>query len=211
MGAQPGEVLVLSMSRLAAGKGLEYLLEAAAMLPRTTRRIHIAIAGDGPARDRLERIAANLGVLDRVKFLGFREDVGDLLAASDMVVLPSLREGLSIALLEAMAACKPIVATSIGSQREVASHADMARLVPPADALALSEAILRMAADPPLMNRLAANARTVYERRYTEKRMLHSYRQLYLDLLNAKCPAAAHELGPHGALPVAQPTKGGGI
>ncbi len=126
------------MARLAADKGLEYLIEAAAILPRTGRRIQIVIAGDGPARDRLERLAMNLGVTDRVRFLGFREDVGDLLAACDMVVLPSLREGLSIALLEAMAAGKPIIATSIGSQREVASHADMARLVRPADALALT-------------------------------------------------------------------------
>ena len=132
------------MARLAADKGLEYLIKAAAILPRTGRRMHIVIAGDGPARHRLERLAVKLGVTDRVRFLGFREDVGDLLAASDLVVLPSLREGLSIALLEAMAAAKPIVATSIGSQREVASHADMALLVPPADARALSEAILRL-------------------------------------------------------------------
>jgi len=102
-----------------------------------------------------------------------------------------LREGLSISLLEAMAAGKPIIATSIGSQREVASHADMAWLVRPADALALNEAILRLAGDPALRARLGASARAVYESHYTENRMLHSYRQLYFDLLRAKCPMEA--------------------
>jgi glycosyltransferase involved in cell wall biosynthesis len=111
-----------------------------------------------------------------------------LLAASDLVVLPSLREGLSIALLEAMAAGKPIIATSIGSQREVASHADMARLVRPADAGALRDAIVKLAGDEAQMARLGKTARSVYQSRYTENRMLHSYRQLYFDLLAAKCP-----------------------
>ena len=147
MGARDSDLVVLCTARLAADKGIEYLIEAAAIIPRTGRRIQIVIAGDGPARDRLEQLAVNLNVTDRVRFLGFRKDVGDLLAASDLVVLPSLREGLSIALLEAMAAGKPIIASSIGSQREVASHADMAELVPPADARALSEAIVRLAGD----------------------------------------------------------------
>ena len=191
MGARHGDLVILSMARLAPDKGLEYLIEAANILPRTGRRIRIVIAGDGSERDRLEQLAARLGVTDRVVFLGFREDVGDLLAASDLVVLPSLREGLSIALLEAMATGKPIVATSIGSQREVASRADMARLVRPADALALSEAIVRLAGDEALMARLGAGARALYESRYTENRMLQSYRQLYFDLLRTKCPAAA--------------------
>ena len=188
MGAEDGDLVILSMARLAADKGLEYLIEAAAMLPHTERRIQIVIAGDGPERDRLEQLASHLGVTDRVRFLGFREDVGDLLAASDLVVLPSLREGLSIALLEAMAAGKPIIATSIGSQREVASHAEMARLVPPADARALERshcaAGRRSGADGPAW---AGAARAVYESRYTENRMLQSYRQLYFDLLSAKC------------------------
>ena len=191
MGARHGDLVILSMARLAPDKGLEYLIEAANILPRTGRRIRIVIAGDGSERDRLEQLAGHLGVTDRVVFLGFREDVGDLLAASDLVVLPSLREGLSIALLEAMATGKPIVATSIGSQREVASRADMARLVRPADALALSEAIVRLAGDEALMARLGASARALYESRYTENRMLQSYRQLYFDLLRTKCPAAA--------------------
>jgi glycosyltransferase involved in cell wall biosynthesis len=191
MGARSGDLVILSMARLAPDKGLEYLIEAATILPRTGRRIRIVIAGDGPERDRLEQLAGRLGVTDRVVFLGFREDVGDLLAASDLIVLPSLREGLSIALLEAMAAGKPIVASSIGSQREVASRADMARLVRPADALALSEAIVGLAGDEALMARLGASARAVYESRYTENRMLQSYRQLYFELWRAKCPAEA--------------------
>jgi glycosyltransferase involved in cell wall biosynthesis len=191
LGAQDGDLVVLCPARLAADKGIEYLIEAATKIPSLGRRIQIVIAGDGPARDRLEQLAVTLNVTDRVRFLGFREDVGDLLAASDLVVLPSLREGLSISLLEAMAAGKPIIATSIGSQREVASHADMAELVPPASAPALCEAILRLAGNPPLMARLGANARTVYESCYTETRMLQSYRQLYFDLLRAKCPAEA--------------------
>ena len=161
------------------------------ILPQTGRRVQIVIAGEGPERDRLEQLASHLGVTDRVRFLGFRKDVGDLLAACDLVVLPSLREGLSIALLEAMAAGKPIIASSIGSQREVASHADMARLVRPADARALSEAIVRLAGDEALMARLGKTARAVYESRYTENRMLQGYRQLYFDLLKAKSPAAA--------------------
>ena len=191
MGARHGDLVILSMARLAPDKGLEYLIEAATMLPSTGRPIRIVIAGDGPERDRLEQLAARLGVTSRVVFLGFREDVGDLLAASDLVVLPSLREGLSIALLEAMAAGKPIIATSIGSQREVASRADMARLVRPADAVALSQAIVRLAGDEALMASLGANARALYQSRYTETRMLQSYRRLYFDLLGAKCPTGA--------------------
>jgi glycosyltransferase involved in cell wall biosynthesis len=188
LGARHDDLLILSISRLAPDKGLKYLIEAAAILPPMGRRVQIVIAGDGPAQNPLEQLAANLGVTDRVAFIGFREDIGDLLAACDLVVLPSLREGLSIALLEAMAAGKPIIATSIGSQREVSSHADMALLVRPADAPSLSESILRLVADRALMARLGNNARTVYENFYTENRMLQSYRKLYLDLLDAKRP-----------------------
>ena len=191
LGVREDELLILSMARLAPDKGLEYLIEAAALLLRTERRFRIAIAGDGEVRVRLEELAFNLGVSDRIDFLGFREDVSDLLAACDVVVLPSLREGLSIALLEAMAAGKPIVATSIGSHRELASQAEIAQLVPPADAPALCEAILRLTRNPALMARLGAKARVLFESHYTEDRMLKTYKQLYFDLLEEKCPAEA--------------------
>jgi glycosyltransferase involved in cell wall biosynthesis len=194
-GVRESDLLILSMARLAPDKGLEYLIEAAAILLRKERRFQIVIAGDGPMRAQLEELTRNLGVADWVTFLGFREDVSDLLAASDLVVLPSMREGLSIALLEAMAAGKPIIATSIGSHRELASQAEIALLVPPADALALSEAILQVAADGELKCRLGRNARILFESRYTEEKMLDTYKQLYFDLLREKCPFEASEMG----------------
>lgn len=186
LGAQPSDLLILSTSRLAGDKGLEYLIEAAAMIRPGARAVKVAIAGDGPVRARLEDQAQRLGVTDRVKFLGFRHDVGDLLAACDLVVIASLREGLSMALLEAMAAGKPIIASSIGSHRELAAQAEMARLVPPANSRALYEAIQKLLGDPALMARLGATARSLFESRYTEARMLNAYRELYLELLSGK-------------------------
>jgi glycosyltransferase involved in cell wall biosynthesis/ribosomal protein S18 acetylase RimI-like enzyme len=203
----PGDVLALTVSRLAEDKGLRYLLHAAAMLPRGRSRIRIVIAGDGPARPELERLAVTLGVGSRVSFIGFRHDIGDLLAACDMVVLPSIREGLSISLLEAMAAGKPIVATGIGSQREVASHGEMACLVPPADAVGLCRSIMRLADDPAARRRLGANARAVYRSHYTEARMLKSYRNLYLNLLGIhdSRPASEHDYSIRPATPADLP------
>jgi len=193
-----GDLLILSPARLAADKGLTYLIEAAAILPRGGPRYRVVIAGDGPVRKSLERLARERGVTDTVRFLGFRRDIGDLLAVSDLVVLPSLREGLSISLLEAMAAGKPIIASSIGSHREMASQAEMAKLVPPANAAALAEAIQQFAGDPELMAHVAASARSLFEARYTEERMLNAYRQMYLSLLERELPVRPTPIT-HGA------------
>jgi glycosyltransferase involved in cell wall biosynthesis len=204
----PEDMLILSVARLASDKGLNFLIEAVGMLPQTGR-IHLAIAGDGPARDRLLRMAGALDGSRPVHFLGFREDIGDLLAACDVVVLPSLREGLSISLLEAMAAGKPIIATAIGSQREVAAHGEMACLVPPADATALKDAILRLARDSVLRVRLAANAQAIYGSDYTEERMLRDYRRLYLELVRTAgpLPSAVTEEPASGFAELAPPLR----
>jgi len=186
LGAGDRDLLILNMARLADDKGLAYLIKAAALLRRSGLSYRICIAGEGPARARLERLADSLRVADAVQFLGFRDDIGELLAAADMVVLPSLREGLSISLLEAMAAGKPIILSSIGSHREMASQAEMARLVPPADPAALAAAIRQVAGDPELMFHLAATARALFETRYTEHRMVNEYRQLYLSLVRSR-------------------------
>lgn len=189
IGAQSGDLIVLSVARLAVDKGLEHLIKAAVALPQRGTSIRIAIAGEGPDRRRLEQLARELNVTRRVTFLGFREDIGDLLAASDIVALPSLREGLSISLLEAMAAGKPIITTTIGSNKEVASKGEALYLVPPGDANSLREAILQLAQDATLARSLGKIARSVYEGYYTENRMLHSYMRLYSDLLRTNYTA----------------------
>ena len=205
LGAAEDDVVVLSLARLAWDKGLEYLIRAAAMLPYTERRIHVVIAGDGPIRDSLEKLATLLGVTGRVTFLGFRSDVANLLAAADVVVVPSLREGLSISLLEAMAAGKGIIASSIGSQREVASQAECVRLVPPGNAVALRDAIAEIVHWPEIASRLGRRARALYESRYTEERMLGGYRELYLDLLKEKCAESGERRGAVGTQLVVRP------
>jgi glycosyltransferase involved in cell wall biosynthesis/ribosomal protein S18 acetylase RimI-like enzyme len=184
---ESGDILILTVARLAADKGIDDLIRAAALLPQGSR-YRVLIAGDGPQRSRFERMVRENGMADRVTLLGFRSDIGELLAASDLVVLPSVREGLSITLLEAMAAGKPIIVSSIGSNREVAAQAEMARLVPAGNPEAIAEAIEQCTRNTPLRARLAASARTLFERRYTENRMLDEYRNLYFDLLQRKSP-----------------------
>ena len=191
----PTDLIVLTMGRLAPEKGLEYLIEAASLLRCSRPAFRFVLAGDGPLRAQLEELAESLGASRHVEFLGYREDIPDLLAASDLVVLPSMREGLSIALLEAMAAGKPIVTTEIGSNLAVVSQADTALLVPPGDPQALCDAILRCGCDPALRATLGTNARLLFERRYTEERMLNSYKKLYVDLVKKKYPACMPAVG----------------
>ena len=185
-GVQPEELAVLTPGRLAHEKGLEDLLAAAAILKDRGLPFRWILAGDGPLRRQLETLAQARGVADRFLFLGHREDVADLLAACDIVVLPSVREGLSIALLEAMASRKPIVATRIGGNLAVVSHEETALLVATGDARALSEAVFRCRRDPALREKLVANAVKRWESYYTEGRMFSAYRELYLDLIREK-------------------------
>lgn len=186
------EVAVVFTGRLAEQKGLEYLLEAIPLIGPARARIRVFLAGDGPLSDSLTASAERLGVLDTVTFLGFRSDVGDLLAAADIVVLPSLWEGLSISLLEAMAAGRAVVTTTIGSSREVTRDGAVASLVPPKDPAALAAAIGALAVDPVRRDELGRLARQEQGTRYTMDRMLGSYLGEYEGLLRRRTTTAVN-------------------
>lgn len=176
--------VILTTGRLATQKGLEYLIQAvqrlqAADLPPFV----VLIAGDGPLREALEQQARAAGVAERVRFLGFWKAVGDLLAIADLVALPSLWEGLSIALLEAMAAGKPIITTAIGSNLEATANGSAAKLVPPKDPCALADILREWLLHPEQARPYANAARQRFLEHYTEERMLEQYRQLYCELL----------------------------
>ncbi|MDX1979805.1 MAG: glycosyltransferase family 4 protein [Bryobacteraceae bacterium] len=182
-----GEVVLLTPGRLAAEKGLEDMVEALTMLKRSGHaHFRWMIAGEGPLRGRLEELVAAAGIEDRVVFLGFRDDISLLLAAADLVVFPSWREGLSIALLEAMAAARPIITTSIGSNREVTREGQAAVLVKPGDVKGLSSAIFELSVDEGRRAALAARARAEYTQEFSNDRMLAEYHQLYKNLLEER-------------------------
>jgi glycosyltransferase involved in cell wall biosynthesis len=151
---RPGYV-ALTSARLHPQKGHAFLLAAAALVPDVT----FVLAGDGPLRTQLERQARELGIANRCVFLGERSDIPDLLAAADLLVLPSLYEGLPLAVLEGMAAARPVIATAIGGTSEAIETERSGLLVPPSDPQALASAIRRVRSDPALAHRLAAAGR----------------------------------------------------
>src|SRR5437899_1210038 len=186
LGVSPDHLVFLVTVRLAAGSGVEYLIDTTpALATRLDRPFSVLVAGDGPSRASLERRARDKGVADRFSFLGFREDIDELLAASDIVVFPSPREGPSIELLEAMASAKPIVAISIGSNREVTRGDKAALLVPPANSAALAEAICMVSANTGRADRMARRARKLFLASFTVGPMLARYRDEYFRLLDA--------------------------
>ena len=130
------------VARLSPEKGIDRLLEAFAGVLRQVPYARLAIAGDGPARGQLEARAHELTLGGAVEFLGYREDVSPVLGSLDLFVLPSLTEGIPLALLEAMAAGLPVIATAVGGVPEVVEDGTSGMLVPPGDAAALERAML---------------------------------------------------------------------
>lgn len=167
--------VVLTLGRLDAQKGYPLLLEAAARLPDAL----FVIAGEGPERPSLEALAGSLGVADRVRFLGHRSDVPELLAAADAFALPSLYEGSSLALLEAMAARRAVVSSAIGGTEELIDDGESGLLVPPGDAAALATALGRVLADPGLRESLAARGRERVEADFSRRAMTERVTSIY--------------------------------
>ncbi len=127
--------------RLESQKGHGVLFDALAEVWKRGLDFTLAVAGDGALRGALEQRAQELGLAQKIRFLGQLEDVGPLFAAADAVVLPSLWEGMPLALLEAMARARPIVATTVGGIPEVIVHGEHGQLVPPNDAIAMADAL----------------------------------------------------------------------
>jgi glycosyltransferase involved in cell wall biosynthesis len=149
-GAQDADVVAIAVGRLDEQKGLDVLLDALARLELAALRLQTWLVGDGPLRAELEQRAAALGLERHVRFLGRRDDVAALLSASDLFVLPSRWEAMPIALLEAMAAGLPCVASEVGDCPALLHEGGHGVLVPPGQAGPLADAIVRLARDPEL-------------------------------------------------------------
>lgn len=169
-------LVLLAVGRRVAQKGDRYLLEAFAALPGDTL---LALAGDGPLTDELAVQAARLGVADRVRFLGRRDDIPNLLAAADVFVLPSLYEGASYALLEAMALGRACVATAVQGSAEVIEDQQSGLLVPPGEVPSLTAALRLLIEDRDLRLRLGAAAAARVAQKYRVEAMVAGTAEVY--------------------------------
>jgi glycosyltransferase involved in cell wall biosynthesis len=190
-GVEPDEVLVGQVGRLSAWKGPEDLLAAAAQVAARRDKVRFVLVGDvvPGEEERLGRLRAQsaaLGLEDRVIWAGFRTDVPQVMAALDLLVLPSrLPEPFGMVLLEAMATGKPVIATDQGGPREIVRDGETGFLVPPGDPTALAEAISTLAADAALRRQMGLAARARAVQRFSLTPYVAAVEALYQDLLRA--------------------------
>jgi glycosyltransferase involved in cell wall biosynthesis len=179
LGLPPGARLVGTVGRLVPVKDHATLFAALAAVPGA----HLAVLGDGELRSTLEYLAGQLGIADRTHFTGWWLDIPSALADLDVVVLSSRNEGTPVALIEALAAGRPVVATDVGGVRSVIQHDETGWLCRAGDAPALARLVERALAEPVVAARLAREGRRRVTERFGRARMLADHLALYHELL----------------------------
>lgn len=174
-----GPILGLAV-RLTELKGVTYLLQAMPEVIRKFPDINLVIAGDGLLSEKLKKEAFSLEIDKNVFFVGPRLDIPELLRLFDLYVLPSLSEGLPMVLLEAMAACCPIIATNVGGVPTVINHGKNGCLIKPRDPEKLASEIITLLLDKNLRERYVQNGIKIFKEKFTAEVMTRKYEQLYL-------------------------------
>jgi glycosyltransferase involved in cell wall biosynthesis len=175
-----------TVGRLFSQKGQQYLIEALPLLKNDFPDLRLILVGDGPLRAEFVELSHRLGIRENVILTGLRRDIPDILAAMDVFVFPSLWEGFSNALLEAMSAGRPIVASDIPPVREIISSADQAVLVPPKDPSALAKGIKYILGNKEKAVILGETARQRVLSDFTIDITYEKYKKLYLAVLEGK-------------------------
>jgi len=186
---------ITTVANLRRGKGHDVLLHAAAGVLQRHPDLTFQLVGDGPLRASLEALAASLGIANRVRFLGHRDDVAAILRASDLFAFPSLMEAFPNGVMEAMAAGLPVVATRVGGIPELIEDGRTGLLVPANDAAAMRAGIERLLASAGEAGMLATAAREQIARRYSFDWMVSAFERLWLEQLARRGMAEAKVLG----------------
>lgn len=188
LGARPGAAVMLFVGRLAKQKGVRDLLMAVDIVQHVEPEATTWVVGDGPLRESLEEVAESFGLLGtgRVRFLGHRDDVPRLLKAADLLVLPSLYEGLPNVVLEAMRFRKPVVATQAPGTTEVVTDGETGVLVPVGAPKELARALRDLIRDPERRKALGEGGRRRVEAEFQAERMIERFGELYEELAREK-------------------------
>ena len=167
-------------------KGHRFLLKAISLLKKEEKKVKLMLVGDGPLETRIENYAASRNVLDQIFFLGSRRDVPALVNAMDVVCVPSLSEGFSNTVLEAMAIGKPLIATNVGGNSEVVVHGETGFLVRPRDGVAISEKLIFFIENREACSEMGAAGLKKVQSQFTIEKMIQEYEEFYVKLLEVK-------------------------
>jgi glycosyltransferase involved in cell wall biosynthesis len=179
MGVPSEAKVVLCVARLTPVKGVRFLIQAVPLLKATIPDVSVVIAGDGPEMGFLKDLNQSVNGDSGVVFLGHRDDVPELLPASDVVAIPSVQEGQGLVALEAMAARRPVVATSVGGLTEMIRDGVTGLLVAPEDSSALASALSRVLLDTHLADDLACAGRDFVNRNMSVEKMISATEAIY--------------------------------
>lgn len=177
----PDTVIGLFLGRLVPIKNVASLLRATARLTNLPKPFVLLIAGDGPLRVELERLACDLALGHCVRLLGERRDARALIEASDFLVLPSIQEGLSNVLLEAMAMERAVLASDVPGNSELVSHDVQGLLYASGNEEALARGLGRMIADEPLRKRFGASGRLLARKTFSVTSMVRAFESIYAE------------------------------
>jgi glycosyltransferase involved in cell wall biosynthesis len=183
LGVAESDLVLLCLAALIRRKGIDALLEALAVLARGGRRPTLWLAGEGEERAALEAEARRLGLGERAHFLGRRDDTGDLLAACDVFVLPSRREGLGVAALEAMAAGRAVVCSAVGGLADSVVDGRTGLHVQPEDVEGLAAALAQLLDDGDLRARLGRSGPARIAERFSAEPMVEAHERLYREVI----------------------------
>ena len=184
-----GRPIVLgTTARLSREKGIDVLIRALPSIVKQYPDLLCVVVGEGPERIPLLTLAEELGVTRNLLLPGFQKQIATFLAGCSVIVLPSRKEGLPLAILEAMAAAKPIVASAVGGIPALLGDAGAGMLVPAGDSEALAGGVLCLLADAELRARYAANAAAYVRKHFEARPMARSYLEIYGELSEALIP-----------------------
>jgi len=183
LGIPRSHFLIGAVGRLASVKNIEFLIRCFARVAEKNTKLDLILVGDGPERTKLELLAQNLGFRQKIHFLGWRRDLRHIYGGLDMVALTSVNEGTPVAMIEALASGRPVVATSVGGVPEVLENGALGKLVPPGDEGAFCDALQGLCSKPAP---LAEADRERVVQKYSVQNLVQTMDKLYRQILDMK-------------------------
>lgn len=178
-GLSPQDLIIGFVGRLSIQKGINYMLDAFRLVTEKFKDVHLVIAGTGELENMIKEFTRKFNLENKIHLLGFRKDIPDLMKSFDIFILPSIWEGFGLVLIEAMAAGKSVVATNTSSIPEIVKDGRNGILVPPENAIAISDALIKLISDRELRLKFGKAGQEIVKQKFTTERMINDYEKIF--------------------------------